>query len=69
MKEMIRKLYPILLPPLCIIAGVLSIVFFIFGPVGQGQYDILAIGVIAIAAAILQSVLILVDHYRKKKGK
>ena len=69
MKEMIRKLYPILLPPLCIIAGVLSIVFFIFGPVGQGQYDILAIGVIAIAAAILQIVLILVDHYRKKKGK
>ncbi|MCR4912064.1 MAG: hypothetical protein K5925_06100 [Bacilli bacterium] len=68
MKEMIRKLYPILLPPLCIIAGVLSIVFFCVGPVGKGQYDILAIGCIAIAAAILQIVLILADHFRKKKG-
>lgn len=69
MKELLRKVYPIILPPLCIIAGVLSIIFFIFGPVGKGQYDILAIGVIAILAAILQIILILVDYYRNKKGK
>ena len=69
MKELLRKVYPIILPPLCIIAGVLSIIFFIFGPVGKGQYDILAIGVIAILAAILQIVLILVDYFRNKKGK
>ena len=69
MKEMIKKLYPILLPPLCIAAGVLSIIFFFFGPVGKGQYDILAIGFIAIALAILQIVLILVSYFKEKKKK
>ena len=69
MKEMIRKLYPILLPPLCIIAGVLSIVFFCVGPVGKGQYDILAIGAIAIVGAILQIVLIIIDKVKNKEKK
>lgn len=69
MKELIRKLYPILLPPLCIIAGVLSIIFFFFGPVGKGQYDILAIGVIAIALAIFQIILILISYFKEKKNK
>ncbi len=67
MKDLLKKMYPIILPPLCIIAGVLSIIFFFYGPVGKGQYDILAIGVIAIAAAILQIVLILVDFFKSKK--
>ena len=69
MRDLISKVYPILLPPLCIIAGVLSIVFFCVGPVGKGQYDILAIGVIAIAAAILQIVLITISYFKNKKGE
>ena len=69
MKDAIRKLYPILLPPLCIIAGVLSIIFFLFGPVGKGQYDILAIGVVAIALAIFQIILILISHFKDKGNK
>ena len=69
MKEMIKKLYPILLPPLCIVAGVLSIIFFFVGPVGKGQYDILAIGAIALVLAVLQIVLILVSYYKEKKNK
>lgn len=69
MKELIRKVYPIVLPPLCIIAGVLSIVFFCAGPVGKGQYDILAIGVVAIVAALIQIVFILIDLFSKKDKK
>ena len=69
MKELIRKVYPIVLPPLCIIAGVLAIVFFCVGPVGKGQYDILAIGVVAIVAALIQIVFILIDLFSKKDKK
>ena len=69
MKELVRKVYPIVLPPLCLIAGVLGIVFFSVGPVGKGQYDILAIGVVAIIAAIIQIVFILVDLFSKKDKK
>ena len=69
MKESTKKVFTFVLPPLCIVAGILSIIFFIFGPVGKGQYDILAIGVIAIAAAILQIVLVLVDKFGKKKDE
>jgi len=69
MKDLLKKMYPIILPPLCIVAGVLAIVFFFVGPVGKGQYDILAIGAISLAAAILQIVLILVDFFKNKKKK
>ena len=69
MKEIIGKVYPVVLPPLCIIAGVLSIVFFCVGPVGKGQYDILAIGIVALVAAIIQIIFILVDLFSKKKEK
>ena len=69
MKEMIRKLYPIVLPPLCVGIGVLGIVFFCIGPVGKGQYDILALGVIALVAALIQIVVILSEFFSKKKNK
>ena len=69
MKELIRKVYPIVLPPLSIIAGVLAIVFFCVCPVGKGQYDILAIGVVAIVAALIQIVFILIDLFSKKDKK
>ena len=69
MKELIRKVYPIVLPPLCIIAGVLGIVFFAVGPVGKGQYDILAIAVVALVAAIIQIIFILIDLFKKKEKK
>ena len=69
MKELIRKVYPILLPPLCIIAGILGIVFFCVGPVGKGQYDILAIGVVALVAALIQIVLIAIELIKNRKKK
>ena len=69
MKELIRKVYPIVLPPLCIAAGVLGIVFFFVGPVGKGQYDILAIGAVCLLAAIVQIILIIVDLVSKRKNK
>ena len=67
MKEALRKVYPFLLPPACIIAGVISIVFYAVGPVGKGQWDILAIGVICLAAAILAIVIALINHFEEKK--
>ena len=69
MKERLRKVYPIVLPPLCVIAGILSIVFFCVGPVGKGQYDILAIGVLCLVAALIQIGLILADLVSKRKNK
>lgn len=68
MKESTKKVFTIVLPPLCIIAGILGIVFFFCGPVGKGQYDILALGAIAIAAAILAIVLIIIDKVKGNKG-
>ena len=67
MKEMLRKVYPVVLPPLCIIAGVLGIVFFFAGPVGKGQYDILAIGAVCLIAAFIQIGFIIADLVSKKK--
>lgn len=67
MKEMFKKVYPIILPPLCLVAGILSFIFFFLGPVGQGQYDILAIGVIAIVLAIVQIVLIIIEAVKNRK--
>ena len=64
---MIRKLYPIVLPPLCVAVGILGIVFFCIGPVGKGQYDILVLGVIALVAAIIQIVVILSEFIKEKK--
>lgn len=67
MKERLRKVYPVVLPPLCIIAGVLGIVFFCVGPVGKGKWDILAVGVLCLLAALIQIVLIIIDLVSKKK--
>ena len=69
MKEALRKVYPFLLPPACIAAGIISIVFYFVGPVGKGQWDILAIGVICIAAAILAIIIALINRSEEKKKK
>ena len=69
MKELVRKVYPIVLPPLCIIAGILGIIFFSVGPVGKGQYDILALGVIALVAAVIQIVLIAIEFFKERKDR
>lgn len=66
MKEALRKVYPFLLPPACFIAGILSIVFFLFGPVGKGKWDILAIGIVCIAAAIFAVIIALINRYQEK---
>ena len=66
MKESTKKIFTIILPPLCIAAGIISIMFFFFGPIGKGQYDILAIGAIAIGLAIFQIVLIIIDKVKNK---
>lgn len=67
MKESTKRVFTIVLPPLCIAVGILGTIFFFFGPVGKGQYDILAIGAIAFAAAILQIVLIIIDKVKGNK--
>ena len=69
MKELIRKLYPILLPPICLIAGILAFVFFFFGPYGKGAWDILAIGVILIVLALIQIIIIIITAVKEKKNK
>ena len=69
MKDLVRKVYPIVLPPLCIIAGILGIVFFCVGPVGKGQYDILAIGAVCLLAALIHIILIIIDLVSKRKNK
>ena len=69
MKDLLRKVYPIILPPLCIVAGVLGIVFFFVGPVGKGQYDILAIGAVCLLSASVQIILITIDLVSKRKNK
>ncbi len=67
MKENLKKLWPILLPLLCIAAGIVSIIFFCVGPWGKGQYDILAIGVVLIALAILSYIIDIVVYQKRKK--
>ena len=47
----------------------LGIVFFFVGPVGKGQYDILAIGAVCLLAAIVQIILITIDLVSKRKNK
>lgn len=69
MKELIRKVYPIVLPPMCLIAGVLSFVFFFCGPVAKGNYDILAIGGVAIILSLIQIILLINEAIKEKKGK
>ena len=68
MKEMMHKVYPILLPPVVLIAGILGVIFFFLGPVGKGNYDILAIGIVAIALALFAIILVLIEVI-KNKGK
>ena len=67
MKEMLGKLYPIILPPLCIVIGVLGIIFFFVGPIGKEDYSILALGIIGLVLGIIQVVLILAEHFKGKK--
>ena len=67
MKESLKKVYPFLLPPACIIAGIISIVFYCVGPVGKGKWDILAIGVICIAAALFAIIIAIINHVEDKK--
>ena len=66
MKEYFRRVWPILLPVICLIAGIIAIVFFFTGPWGKGQYDILAIGVILI---ILATTVMTIDIVSFIKGK
>lgn len=68
MKENFKKVWPIILPILCIIAGIISIIFFAIGPWGKGQYDILAIGVILISLALISFIIDIVMS-KKRKNK
>ena len=67
MKEMLGKLYPIILPPLCIAIGVVGIIFFFVGPVGKEDYSILALGIIGLALGIIQIILIIIEAIKRKK--
>ena len=67
MKEMLGKLYPIILPPLCIAIGVVGIVFFFVGPVGKEDYSILALGIIGLTLGIIQIILIIIEAIKRKK--
>lgn len=67
MKELIGKVYPIVLPPVCIAIGVLGIVFFAVGPVGKGHWDILALGAIALALGLIQTIVLIVEFIKSKK--
>lgn len=69
MKDALKKVYPFLLPPACIAAGIIAIVFYFVGPVGKGQWDILAIGVICIAAAIFAIIIAIINYVEEKKNK
>ncbi len=68
MKESFKKVWPIILPILCIIAGIISIIFFSIGPWGKGQYDILVIGVILISLALISFIIDIVMS-KKRKNK
>lgn len=68
-KEYLRKVYPVILPPLVLIAGILGVCFYFLGPVGKGIYDILIIGIIAIALALIAIIFILVDIIKNGKKK
>ena len=67
MKDLFGKLYPIVLPPLCIGIGVVGLVFFFVGPVGKEDYSILALGIIALALGIVQTIVIIVEAIKRKK--
>lgn len=69
MKESIKKVYPILIAPLCLVAGILSYVFFFCGPVAKGNYDILAIGSVAILLSIIQIIMIVIEIVKRNKNK
>jgi len=69
MKESLKKVYPLILPPLCLIAGVLSFIFFFCGPVAKGNYDVLAIGCVALLLSIIQIIVIAVEAIKERKKK
>ena len=67
MKEYLRKVWPVLLPVVCLIAGVIAIVFFCVGPWGKGKYDILAIGVVLLALSLVVIVFDIVTLIKERK--
>lgn len=69
MKEQFKKVYPVLLPVLCIAAGILSFVFFFCGPVAKNNYDVLAIGCLAMALGIISIVVSVVEALKGKNKK
>lgn len=66
MKEKFGKVWPILLPVVCFLCGVLSFLLFFLVDKFKGHYDIIAIGAILIALSIFAMILGLVN---KKKDK
>lgn len=70
MKDSFKKVYPILLPILCIAAGIISFVFFFCGPVAKNNYDVLAIGCVAMGLALIDIIVMLIEAIStKRKGK
>ena len=69
MKDSFKKVYPILLPILCIIAGVLSFIFFFCGPIAKGNYDVLAIGCLALALSLISIIVSVAEYFSKKRKK
>ena len=67
MKEYLKKVWPLLLIILCVAAGVISIIFFVYGPYGKGQYDILALGTILLALSLISIIADILVHKEKKK--
>lgn len=69
MKDKIRKVYPILLPPMVLIAGILGVIFFFCGPVAQWNYDILIIGLIAIVLGVIAISFLIAEAIKERKHK
>lgn len=69
MSESFKKVYPILLPILCIAAGIISIIFFFYGPIAKGNYDVLAIGCVASLLGTLAAIILIVEAIKGKGTK
>ena len=69
MKETIKKVYPIVLPILCLLAGILAFIFFFCGPVAKGNYDILAIGSVLMGLSLIVIIVMVVEAIKERKKK
>ena len=67
MKESFNKVWPIVLPILCFLAGVVGIIFFFVGPWGKGQYDVLAISAILCVLAVVAIIIDIIASKEKSK--